>query len=125
MKTIDVNELLLFQKKIISSTGGLDGVRDKGLLESALSRSNMTFDGSDLYDSIEKKISVITHSLIANHGFVDGNKRIGVAMMILLCKMNDIKIHYTQQELVKLGLAVASGKENSKNIYEWIIDHKI
>lgn len=125
MKTIDVNELLLFQKKIISSTGGLDGVRDKGLLESALSRSNMTFDGSDLYDSIEKKISVITHSLIANHGFVDGNKRIGVAMMILLCKMNDIKIHYTQQELVKLGLAVASGKENSKNIYEWIIDHKM
>lgn len=125
MKTIDVNVLLLFQKKIISSTGGLDGVRDKRLLESALSRSNMTFDGSDLYDSIEKKISVITHSLIANHGFVDGNKRIGVAMMILLCKMNDIKIHYTQQELVKLGLAVASGKENSKNIYEWIIDHKM
>jgi death-on-curing protein len=79
VKVITLDQLLLFQSKIIDSTGGLSGVRDRSLLESALSKANQTFDGQDLYKGINKKISVITFSLIKNHGFVDGNKRIGVS----------------------------------------------
>ncbi|EYE87236.1 hypothetical protein Q428_14360, partial [Fervidicella metallireducens AeB] len=59
-----------------------------------------------------------------NHGFIDGNKRIGVAIMILLCKTNNIELNYTQEELINLGLGIAEGKFNENNIYEWIMRHK-
>lgn len=84
----------------------------------------MTFDGRELFDSTEMKISVISHGLIRNHGFVDGNKRIGIAVMILLLKMNNIKIKYSQQELIELGLGVAEGKLNENDIFAWIERHK-
>lgn len=124
MKNIEFEQLVLFHKKIVARTGGSNGVRDAGLLKSALSRGDMTFGGTELYTPNERKIAVITHSLICNHGFVDGNKRIGVAVMNLLCKMNSISLVYTQQELIELGLAVASGKKNEEEIFQWIINHK-
>ena len=123
MKIIDVDEVLIFHKKIIKQTGGLDGVRDLGLIESALKQAFSTFDGQDLYKEVEDKISVITYGLIKNHGFVDGNKRIGVAVMLLLLRINDINIQYTQDELVKLGFDISSGKLNENGIKQWIKDH--
>jgi death-on-curing protein len=68
------------------------------LIESALNRALVTFDGKELYERLEMKIAVMAHGLISNHGFIDGNKRIGIAVMILLLKMNNIVITYTQQE---------------------------
>lgn len=124
MKNIEFEQLVLFHKKIVARTGGSNGVRDAGLLKSALGRGDMTFGGMELHTPDERKIAVITHSLICNHGFVDGNKRIGVAVMNLLCKMNGIILVYTQQELIELGLAVASGNRNEEEIFEWIIEHK-
>jgi death on curing protein len=124
MELLDIENILIFHKKIVSKTGGSEGVRDLGLIESALSRGLMTFDGRDLYESIEMKISVIAHSLISNHGFIDGNKRIGVAILILLLKLNDIEIRYTQQEIIDIGLGVAEGKINENDILEWIKTHK-
>ncbi len=79
VKNIEFEQLVLFHKKIVVRTGGCSGVRDVGLLKSALGRGDMTFGGAELYTPDERKIAVITHSLICNHGFVDGNKRIGVA----------------------------------------------
>lgn len=124
MKKITLEELLIFHEKITDQTGGSRGVRDEGLLQSALSRGDVTFDGQELYTPDERKIAVIAHSLIANHGFVDGNKRIGVAVMILLCKLNHIELKYTQQELIDLGLAVASDFQDEEDIFNWIIAHK-
>jgi death on curing protein len=124
MELLDIENIILFHKKIVKQTGGSDGIRDLGLIESALNRGLMTFDGRELYESLEMKISVITHGLIRNHGFVDGNKRIGVAVMILLLKMNNIVIRYTQKELIELGLGVAEGRLNEKDILEWIERHK-
>lgn len=124
MKSIEFEQLVVFHKKIIARTGGSSGVRDEGLLKSALGRGDMTFGGAELYTPDERKVAVITHSLICNHGFIDGNKRIGVAVMNLLCKMNGIILVYTQQELIELGLAVASGEKNEEEIFEWIISHK-
>lgn len=124
MEPIDIENILIFHKKIISKTGGSDGVRDLGLIESALSRGFMTFDGRELYEDTEMKIAVIADGLIRNHGFIDGNKRIGVAVMILLLKLNNIVIRYSQQELIDLGLGVAEGKLNEKDILTWIEKHK-
>jgi death-on-curing protein len=123
MRFLRIENIMLFHEKIIRETGGSSGIRDRGLIESALNRAFMTYDGKDLYPGIKEKISVIAHSLISNHGFVDGNKRIGVAVMIILLKMNNIKVSYTQQELIDLGLKTAEGLINEENILNWINEH--
>lgn len=125
MKCITLTQLIEFHRRITIKTGGSDGIRDKGLLESALNRPFATFSGEDLYTPIEKKIAVVTHSLISNHGFVDGNKRIGVSTMILLSKLNNIKLEFTQEELVELGIGTAEGKYLEEDIFNWIMNHKI
>ncbi|MGL5675944.1 MAG: type II toxin-antitoxin system death-on-curing family toxin [Cellulosilyticaceae bacterium] len=84
MNNIESEQLVLFHEKIVARTGGSSGVRDAGLLKSALGRGDTIFGGTELYTPDERKIAIITHSLICNHGFVDGNKRIGVAVMNLL-----------------------------------------
>ena len=84
----------------------------------------MTFDGQDLNKKTEEKISVITYALIKNHGFVDGNKRIGIAVMLLLLRFNRIGITYKQEELVKLGLVIADGSLKEEEIQNWIQEHK-
>lgn len=124
MELIDLDNVLLFHKKIVSKTGGSDGVRDLGLIESALNRGFITFDGKELYESTEMKIAVIAHGFIKNHGFIDENKRIGVAVMILLLKLNNITIKYSQQELIDLGLKAAEGKYSENDILAWIERHK-
>jgi death on curing protein len=122
---ITLEQLLIFQEKIIMSTGGSNGVRDRSLLESALNKVNQTFDGQDLYDGIHKKISVMTYSLIKNHGFVDGNKRIGVAVMLLLLQLNGINLKFGQEELVDIGLRTAEGIYNEEDIERWILRHQV
>jgi death on curing protein len=124
MKTISIEEVVHFHRKIIDRTGGSNGTRDLGLVESALNKALQTFDGQDLYKEIETKISVITYALIKNHGFIDGNKRIGVAVMLLLLRLNQINIRYSQDELVSLGLEVADGKLKEEDIQSWINQHK-
>ena len=123
MKGIGVEEILIFHRKIIEQTGGSDGIRDIGLIESALNRAFSTFDGNDLYKEIEDKVSIITYGLINNHGFVDGNKRIGVAVMLLLLRINGIKVQYTQDDLVQFGLDIAKGSLDEKGIKRWIKNH--
>lgn len=125
MKGIAVEDVLIFHRKIIEQTGGSDGIRDISLIESALNRALTTFDGNDLYKEIEDKISVITYGLIKNHGFVDGNKRIGVSIMLLLLRLNSVRIQYTQNELVTLGLDIAKGSLDEKGIKQWIKNHII
>lgn len=125
MKSIILNDILLFHQKIIQQTGGSDGIRDLGLIESALSRAFTTFDGKDLYKEVDEKVAVITHGLIKNHGFIDGNKRIGIAVMVLLLKLNNIYVNYTQKELVDLGLGIANGIINEIGIKNWIRNHQV
>lgn len=120
MKSLSVDNLILFHEKIIKQTGGASGIRDLNLIEGSLNRAFTTFDGVDLYNDLLDKISVNTYSLIKNHGFIDGNKRIGVAYMTFLLKLNGIDIKYTQQDLISLGLEIAEGKKDEKHIKDWI-----
>ncbi|MEY8744366.1 type II toxin-antitoxin system death-on-curing family toxin [Paenibacillus tundrae] len=125
MKCLSLEQILLFHTKIIKSTGGSDGVRDFGLIESALKKAEATFDGQELYEGNIKKISVTTFALIKNHGFIDGNKRIGVATMLLLLRLNEISVKYEQAELVELGLKTAAGEFTEENIQQWIEEHQV
>ena len=125
MEMIALEEIIIFHEKIIEKTGGSQGIRDIGLIESAINRPFQTYDGIELYPEIESKISAITYSLINNHGFVDGNKRIGVSVMLLLLRLNDIKIEYKQEELVDLGIKIAENKYKEEDIKKWIESHSL
>ena len=124
MKYITINYILKLHKKMITTTGGSHGIRDMSLLKSALENSKSTFGGKDLYPKIENKCASICYSIINNHAFIDGNKRIGIYVMIIILEYNGVKLKYTQDELIKFGLDIAKGDLNQKNILEWIEHHE-
>lgn len=120
----EYEQVVKLHSSLIEQTGGIDGVRDKKLLDSALKVPFQTFEGNNLYPDILDKASQLCYSLIANHPFVDGNKRIGVHLTLLFLKLNTIELDYPQQELIDFGFRVASGKMSKNDIKEWIIEHK-
>lgn len=124
MITLDVEQVIPLHDLLIKRTGGKDGLRDIGILESAIYHAYATFEGKDLYPAIEEKTARQMFSLITNHAFVDGNKRIGAFVMLVLLEMNGIQIEYTQKELVDLALGTAKGKIGAGQVYQWIEAHK-
>lgn len=124
MRTLAVTDIILLHRKLINQTGGSHGIRDSGLVESALNRAQASFDGNDLYYTLETKIAAITYGLINNHGFVDGNKRIGIATMLLLLRINGYILAYSQHDLIQLGLGVASGSVSEAELIQWIQEHR-
>lgn len=124
MDSINLEQVIRYHQKLIRSTGGSKGIRNKDLIDSAINRGISTYGGEDLYKTDIDKIAAITHSLIRNHGFVDGNKRIGIAAMLLLLRINNIKINYSQQELIDLGIGIADSKVQYEDIVIWIEKHQ-
>ena len=118
-------KILLLHQVMAEATGGDVGVRDDALLESAIENIYATFDGIELYPSTEEKAARLGYSLISNHAFVDGNKRIGMYIMISFLELNGIKIDANNDDVVNLGLSVASGNANYDDILNWINEHKI
>ena len=118
-------KILLLHQVMAEATGGDVGVRDDALLESAIENVYATFDGVELYPSKEEKAARLGYSLISNHAFVDGNKRIGMYIMISFLELNGIKIDANNDDVVNLGLSVASGNANYDDILNWINEHKI
>ena len=117
-------KVLLLHQLITKETGGDPNVRDIALLESALESAFQTFDGKDLYPSKEEKGARIAYALISNHAFVDGNKRIGMYVLLTFLETNGIKIHPTVDDVARVGLAVASGEMNYNDLLEWILENK-
>lgn len=115
-----VDDVLLMHEKIIERTGGASGVRSLPLIESAVQRFHASFSGQDAHATIEEKAAAVACGLIQNHGFVDGNKRIGVAVMRLILLQNGIQIQYSQQDLVQIALTVANGKSDVADVTAWI-----
>lgn len=109
---------------LIAKTGGMDGVRDANLLDSALKSPFQTFGGNELYPDSLDKASQLCYSLIENHPFADGNKRIGVHLALLFLKLNAVDLEYSQQELVDFGLGVASGKISKDEVKAWLLEHR-
>lgn len=119
----DYDQVVKIHSLLVANTGGTDGVRDKNLLESALKTPFQTFDGSELYQTILDKASQFCYSLIENHPFLDGNKRIGVHLTLLFLKLNGVELSYSQNELIEFGLNIASGKVNKEEIKNWLHSH--
>jgi death-on-curing family protein len=120
----EYEQVVKIHRSLIEKTGGMDGIRDAQLLDSALKTPFQTFGGNNLYPDILDKASQLCYSLIENHPFVDGNKRIGVHLMLLFLKLNNIEVNYSQQELIDFGLDIASGKMSKNDIKGWIIEHR-
>ena len=115
----------LLHQLMAEATGGSVGVRDEGLLDSAIEGAFATIDGVELYPSKEEKAAKLGYSLISNHAFVDGNKRIGVYVMLSFLELNGIHIEAADEDVVSLGLGVADGSMEQKDILDWIHKHKI
>ena len=120
----EYEQVVKIHRSLIEKTGGMDGIRDAQLLASALKTPFQTFGRNNLYPDILDKASQLCYSLIENHPFIDGNKRIGVHLMLLFLKLNNIEVNYSQQELIDFGLDIASGKMSKNDIKGWIIEHR-
>lgn len=117
-------KVLLLHQIMAEATGGSVGVRDNGLLESALESCYATFSGVELYPTKEEKAAQLGFSLVSNHAFVDGNKRIGMYIMLSFLELNGIRIDATNDDVVKMGLGIASGEIRREDILEWIKEHR-
>ena len=124
MKRLSKEQLIHLHSMLIAETGGLDGIRDENMLESAVESPFQSFDGIDLYPSIQQKAARLGFSLIKNHAFIDGNKRIGTHAMLVFLALNNIELDYEQDELVNIILAVAASEKGFPDLLEWVNVHQ-
>ena len=117
-------KVLLLHKLITEETGGDPNIRDFDLLESALESAFQTFGGEELYPTKEEKGARLGYALISNHAFVDGNKRIGMYVMMTFLEVNGIKLDPTVDDVARVGLAVAAGEMKYEDLLKWIIKNR-
>ena len=118
-------KVLLLHQLIGEETGGSIGVRDEGLLESALETAFSSFGGKEFYPTKEEKGARIGYSLISNHAFVDGNKRIGMYVMITFLEVNGIYLDCTNDEVAEVGIAIAAGEMDYDTLLDWVRNHRV
>lgn len=116
-------EVIELHRQIIEHSGGALGIRDLGALESALAQPHMTFGGEELYPTLVDKASAIGFSLVMNHPFIDGNKRIGHAAMEVFLVMNGVEIDASVDEQESIFLSLASGKLKREEFTHWLKSH--
>ena len=125
MKKLTKAQILMLHRDLIMETGGTDGLRDEGLLDSALNAPFQGFGGTDTFPSLQQKGARLGFGLIQNHAFVDGNKRIGAHAMLVFLALNGIELSYTQKELSDMVLNVAAGASSFEDVVQWILNHQI
>lgn len=124
MILLTVDEIIMLHDKLLKATGGLSGLRDKRLLESAVFSIDASFEDIEQYPTVEEKAARLAYALVENHAFVDGNKRVGILAMLTMLALNEVTLWYTQTELISLGIGVASGMIKYDRILNWIKQHK-
>lgn len=125
MKRLTKEQIIMLHSELIRETGGVDGLRDEGLLDSALNAPFQGFGDTDTFPSLQQKGARLGYGLICNHAFVDGNKRIGAHAMLVFLSLNGIELEYTQEELSDMVLNVATGTLQFEDMLMWIIKHQI
>ena len=118
-------KVLLLHQIMAEATGGSMGLRDEGLLDSALESAFAGFGDQEFYPTKEEKGARLGYTLISNHAFVDGNKRIGIYVMLSFLELNGIRIEAENDEVAALGLAAADGSAGYEDILAWIHAHRI
>ena len=123
MIVLSKEQILVLHEQLIEATGGSSGLKDEGLLESALASPFQSFDGKDLFPSVYQKAARLGFGLASNHAFVDGNKRIGAHAMLVFLLLNGVEIEYSQEELINLFLGIANGEKDYPDVLNWIVSH--
>lgn len=124
MRTLSKKQVLALHSELIREFGGTEGIRDEGLLESALAAPLQTFGGEPVYPSLQAKAARLGFGLASNHPFVDGNKRTGAHVMLVFLALNGVELRYEQQELIDAFLSVASGGSDWHDLQRWILEHE-
>ena len=125
MKQLKLEQIEAIHRMLCAETGGDAGLREAALLESALGTIDQTFDGQELYPTLAEKAARLGFSLISNHAFVDGNKRIGMYVLLIFLEVNGVKIRPTNEEVARVGLAVAAGEMKYEELLDWILENEI
>lgn len=110
--------------RLIAETGGIGGMRDEGLLESAVNAPFQSFGGYDVYPTIYEKAARLGFGLVQNHAFIDGNKRIAAHAVLVFLALNGIEINCTELELFELFMGLASSEVSYDELVSWIAEHK-
>lgn len=117
-------KVLLLYKFIAEETGGSIGVRDEALLDSALEAAFAGFGDKEFYPTKEEKGARLGYTLISNHAFVDGNKRIGMYVILTFLEVNGIRMDCTNDDVTHVGLSVADGSMKYEDLLKWVREHK-
>lgn len=125
MIRLSKTQILLLHEQLIAETGGSSGLRDEGMLDSALNAPFQTFGEEDVYPSLQQKAARLCFGLVKNHPFLDGNKRIGAHVMLVFLALNGIELQHTQTELSDVILQLAAGTIQSSDLLSWILAHQI
>ena len=123
MRNLSISEVFELHDRIISSSGGSRGIRDLSALESAINQPRQTFDQNDLYPDIVTKAAALCFSLVMNHPFMDGNKRVGHAAMETFLILNGYEIIASVDEQERVMIEIAAGKMSRANFSEWLNNH--
>ena len=117
-------EIMRLHEKLLNATGGLPGIRDVGLLESAVYSVLQSFGETEAYPTAQEQAARLAYAITQNHPFSDGNKRTGILTMLMTLKLNGINLKYTQEELIALGLSIADGRAQYEQVLSWINKHE-
>lgn len=124
MITLTKEQVLMLHDRLIEVTGGSKGIRDEGMLDSALANPFQSFGGDELYPSIQAKAAQLCYGLVKNHAMLDGNKRLGAHVMLVFLALNGYELVYSQKELSDTILALAAGEIQADDLLQWIIRHQ-
>ena len=117
------DQIISIYEMLIQKTGGSSGVMNESLMASAIDNIWQIFDGVELYPTLEEKGARLGYSLVRNHSFADGNKRIGILAMLTFLSVNGVEITWTDTEIVETGLALASGLMDYEALLAWLREH--
>jgi len=123
MITLDKEQIKRLHSMQIEVTGGLDGIRDEAMLDSALASAFQTFGGVELFPSTIEKIARVAYGLVSNHPFIDGNKRIGTFVMLVLLELNELSAEFTDDDIIHVGLEMANANMDDKKLLDFILKH--
>ncbi len=124
MIILSKEQVLMLHERLIEATGGSKGVRDEGMLDSALSNPFQSFGGEELYPSVQAKAAQLCYGLVKSHAMLDGNKRLGTHVMLVFLALNGYELEYGQKELSDIILTLAAGEVRADSLLQWIIEHQ-
>lgn len=124
-ETLTNEEIHALHAAALEAYGGMPGLRDAGMLDSALAQPLMTFGGQSVYNSLWDKVAALGRSLVCNHAFVDGNKRVGFAAMAVILRFNGYDLDCSTEESEQMVLRVATGELKADGIAKWLESHAV